>query len=137
MGGLKLFWFWLLPILMCAEFVHWHGDYAKALDLARKENKPLLVLVTRTHDTNTSAIVKHSFANSTYVHTINEKTVPVIVYVDKYTSYPIEMYYTTLFPTLFLVDSRQERFLYLPLYPHMITPEMLSRLFSDILVNKQ
>jgi len=137
MGGLKLLWFWLLPLLMYAEFVHWQGDYAKALDLARKENKPLLVLVTRTHDTNTSAIVKHSFVNRNYVQTINEKTVPVIVYVDKHTSYPIEMYYTTLFPTLFLVDSKQERFLHLPLYPHMITPKMLNRLFSDILVNKQ
>ena len=122
---LKLFWFWLLPILACAEFVHWHGDYASAHRLARNTGKPLLVLVTRTHDANTSAILHHVFINQPYVQTINEKTVPVIVYVDKRTSYPVEMYYTTRFPTLFMVDAKQELFLHAPLYPHMITPKIL------------
>ena len=123
---LKLFWFWLLPMLLCAEFVHWQGDYASAHRLARKTDKPLLVLITRTHDANTSTILRHTFTDQSYVQTINTKTVPVIVYADKRASYPVEMYYTTRFPTLFIVDAKQELFLHAPLYPHQITPKRLN-----------
>ena len=55
--------------------------------------------------------------------------VPVIVTYEGALSYPIEMYYTTIFPTLFFVDSSKETFLKEPLYGERITKGAIQKLF--------
>jgi len=47
-------------------------------------------------------------------------------------SYPIEMYYTRVFPTLFFVDSQRELFLHEPLYGEEITDQVLKKYVGDI-----
>jgi len=70
--------------------------------------------------------------NHEYVDTINQKMIAVIVTYEGCISYPVEMYYTTVFPTLFLVDTKTETFMIEPLYGTEIKSNMLEKIISYI-----
>lgn len=108
--------------------VHWLGDYDKALAEAKAEGKPLLLLVVN-RDKNSTDILKTCFSKDRLVKEVNSKTVPVIVLFEGKNSYPIEMFYTTVFPTLFMVNSRDESLLHKPLYGEEIRAKTLLKLF--------
>ncbi len=127
---LKYLLLWLLPLFLSADHVHWLGNYDVAHQKALKEYKPLLVLVVKKNDLLSSQIIKNAFMDQDYVDSINSKMVPVIVTYEGALSYPIEMYYTTIFPTLFFVDSSKETFLREPLYGERITKEEIQKLFQ-------
>jgi len=120
---------WLFPLIVSANFVNWLGNYDVAHQKALTEHKPLLVLVVKKNDSLSSRIIKNSFMEQDYVDDINSKMVPVIVTYDGALSYPIEMYYTTIFPTLFFVDSSKETFLREPLYGEEISKEVIEKMF--------
>ena len=126
---LKYLLLWLLPLLVSANFVNWMGNYDVAHQKALKEHKPLLVLVVKKNDPLSSQIIKNSFMDKDYVDDVNSKMVSVIVTYEGALSYPIEMYYTTVFPTLFFVDSSKETFLGEPLYGNEITKESIEKMF--------
>ena len=117
----KLLWLWLLPLIASAGFVNWLGDYDTAHRKARKEHKPLLVLVVKKHSPESNYIIRTVFMDRKYVEIINEKTVPAIVTYEGRASYPVEMYYTTTFPTLFCRCTKRT-FCEKPLYGKEITP---------------
>jgi len=124
---------WLFPLLLFANHVHWLGDYDYALKLAKKEHKPLLVLVARKSDTSSSKIIQNSFMNQSYIEIINDKMVAVMVTYEGGLSYPVEMYYTTVFPAFFLVDAKREVFLKEPLYGKQILHKTLLHYFQSCL----
>jgi len=124
--------FWLLPLLLQANFVNWLGNYDTAHQKALKEHKPLLVLLVKKNDPHASILIQNSFMNQSYVETINQKTVPVIVTYEGVLSYPVEMYYSTVSPTLFFVDSSRELFLSEPLYGEAITKENIKKKMVEI-----
>ncbi len=126
---LKYLLLWLLPFFVSANFVNWLGNYDIAHQKALKEHKPLLVLVVKKKDPLSSQIIKNAFMDQDYVDKINSKMVPVIVTYEGALSYPIEMYYTTVFPTRFFVDSSKETFLREPLYGEEITKEVIGKMF--------
>jgi len=128
-----IFLLFLLPLLVSADHVHWLGDYSSALKLAQKEHKPLLVLLVKKSDISSSKIIQKSFMNRPYVKEINQKTIPVIVTYESRVSYPVEMYYTTVFPTLFLVDTKTETFMKEPLYGEQILSKSLLQYFQPCL----
>lgn len=125
--------FWLLfTFISSANHVQWLGDYDTALQLSHKEHKPLLVLVVKYKDTLSNTIIKNQFVNHDYVDTINKKMAAVIVTYEGRSSYPIEMYYTRVFPTLFFVDSSRELFFREPLYGEEITKKILKEICSKL-----
>jgi len=63
-----------------------------------------------------NAAIKKYFMGQEYIKHLNQKFVSVIVMYEGRESYPIEMFYSRSFPTLFFVDSQTERFLSEPLY---------------------
>ena len=126
---LKVVLLLILPLLASADHVHWLGDYNTALQKAHQKHKPLLVLVVKKDSPHTGKIIKNIFMNQEYVEYINENMIPVIVTYEGRLSYPIEMYYTTIFPTLFFVDSQRELFLHEPLYGEEITKESIEKMF--------
>jgi len=126
-----LFWL-LLPFVLFANHVHWLGDYDTALQKAHQEHKPLLVLVVKKDSLISNKIIKDHFMNHTYVDVINQKMVPVIVTYEGRVSYPIEMYYTRVFPTLFFVDTKTETFMGKPLYGEEITQEILNEVLNTL-----
>ncbi len=106
----------LLSVLVNADNIHWLGDYDKALEEARKSDKNLLVYLVKNNCQPCKNKIKNYFINKKYIKSINEKFVSVIVTYEGKTSYPIEMYYSTTFPTLFFVNSKTESLLAKPLY---------------------
>ena len=130
---IKFILFWLLfPLVIFANHVQWLGDYDKALQKAHKEHKPLLVLVVKHKDPLSNKIIKDHFMNHAYVDVINQKMVPVIVTYEGRSSYPIEMYYTRVFPTLFFVDTKTETFIGEPLYGEEITQKILNEVLNKL-----
>ena len=129
---LKYLLLWLLPLLLHANFVNWLGDYDLAYQKALNEHKPLLVLVVKKNDSLSSQIIKNTFMDQDYVNRIKSKMVPVIVRYEGDLSYPIEMYYTTVFPTLFFVDSSREVSLAEPLYGDAITVKALEEKMIEL-----
>jgi len=125
---LKYMLLWLLPLFVHANFVNWMGNYDAAHQKALKEHKPLLVLVVKKNDPLSSWIIKHTLMDKPYVDMINKNMVSVIVTYEGALSYPIEMYYTTTFPTLFFVNSQKELFLREPLYGNEINVNILSEI---------
>ena len=99
-----------------ASAVSWLGDYDKALEEAKKEEKPLMVLLVKKDCKACNVSLVKNFMNRDYIEKLNEKYVAVMVTYEGETSYPIELFYSTLFPTLFFVNSADERFLEGPLY---------------------
>ena len=120
---------WLLPFFVLADHVHWLGNYDTALQLAQIQDKPLLVFLVKKDDKTSAKIIQNSFMNQPYIHQINQKMVPVIVTYEGKASYPVEMYYTTIFPTLFLVDTSSETFMKEPLYGKQISQKSLLQYF--------
>jgi len=130
---IKLVLFWLLFTFgSFANHVQWLGDYNTALQLAHKESKPLLVLVIKHKDPLSNTIIKNHFMNHNYVDKINQKMIAVIVIYEGRSSYPIEMYYTRVFPTLFFVDTQTETFMREPLYGEQIKSDILENIISYI-----
>ena len=124
----QLILFWLLTLCTYANHVHWLGDYDNALQEAIKAHKPLLVLVVKKDSKLCKTILQQQFMNHSYVDTINDKMIAVMVTYEGKLSYPVEMYYTTVFPTLFFVDTQTETFMHEPLYGEGIEMGVLKKI---------
>jgi len=109
-----------LTVLVNADYVHWLGNYDKALKKAKKEHKNLLVYLVKNSCKPCNNTITKQFMHKNYIKTINNKFVSIIVTYEGKTSYPIEMYYSTIFPTLFFVNTKTESFLSPPLYSDKI-----------------
>jgi len=118
----------LLCMALSASHVSWLGDYDRALEKANKESKPLLVLLIKNDCNSCKSVVKEVFSNKEYIDKINKEYVAVIINYDNQ-HYPIELFYSTVFPTLFLVDSKSETFLHKPLYNKEIVEKTVAKLF--------
>ncbi|MBA1420423.1 MAG: thioredoxin family protein [Epsilonproteobacteria bacterium] len=129
----QLILLWLLTPTTYANHVHWMGDYDKALQLAYKEDKPLVVLVVKKDSKMCNKILHQQFMHQPYIDTINDKMIAVMVTYEGKLSYPIEMYYTTVFPTLFFVDTKSETFMKEPLYGELISQKVLLQYFQPYL----
>lgn len=107
--------------IVSANHVSWYGDFEKAHKQALKERKSLMVLLIRKECKKCKNTIKNTFINKSYIDTINDKFISVIVTKNQKESYPIEMLYTYTYPTLFFLDSR-ELFLCNPIRGE-VTPE--------------
>ena len=121
----------VLPLATFASHIHWLGHYDAALQKAISTHKPLLVLVVKKGD-QSSQIIQKALMNRPYVAALDSYFVSVIVTYEGRETYPIEMYYTTVFPTLFFVDSSRELFLTKPLYGKEIKAERLVNIMQDL-----
>ena len=99
-----------------ANHISWLGDYDKALEKAHKEQKPMMVLLVKKDCKRCNEVIVEYFMNRDYVDALNEKYISVIVTYEGRLTYPIELFYSTTFPTLFFVDSKDESFLREPVY---------------------
>jgi thioredoxin-related protein len=129
---IKLFWIFLFTITSSyANHIHWLGDYDKALSLAQKSGKPLLLLLTKHACKPCNKTIQKVLMNQPYIEELNRKFIAVIVTHKQKKSYPIELYYTTTFPTLFFVNSKLEQFLSPPLYGDEITTMAIQKVLHE------
>ncbi len=110
-------WMILVPMLLYgATSVAWRGAYDRALEEAKRTHKGLMVLLVRHECPACNEALRRLFMKRPYLPCIERSFVSVIVTADARSAYPVELYYSTVFPTLFFVDSRTQLFLVPPLY---------------------
>ena len=127
-----LFTLFFFTLSINADHVHWMGNYDKALQKAHKEYKPLMVLLVKKECSFCNDIIKDTFMGREYVKHLNQKFVSVIVTYEGRESYPIEMFYSTSFPTLFFVRSQTETFLAKPLYGESIRVKSIENILKEL-----
>ena len=119
-----LLWLHLFILSSFANHILWQSNYSKALKQAQQQNKTLMVLLIKNNSQACKDIVKNIFTNQPYIAKLNQKTIAVIVNKDSNANYPIEMYYSTIFPTLFFIDPQNEIFIKDPYYGDVGTKDI-------------
>jgi hypothetical protein len=96
--------------------ISWYSSYDKALEIAHKEKKNIMLFISSNKDSNSNEILKKYFINQDYIDYLNKNFINVLISVEHKTSYPIELFYTTSFPSIFFVAFQDESFLTHPIY---------------------
>ena len=116
--------------------ISWYHSYEKALITAQKEKKNLMLFIASTKSYNSNEILKQYFLNQDYVEYINKNFISVLITVEHKTSYPIELFYTTSFPSIFFASYKDESYLTHPIYKFNSKEEFLNTLYSIDLKTK-
>lgn len=126
----QLFLMIVLTSVLFSAMLSWRGDYSKACQEAKRSHKPLLVFVVRPEDRMSQKILRRVFMHHACLAALNRKVVAVMITYESTRNYPVEMYYTTRFPTLFFVDASDEVFMAAPLYGEEITLKRVKQALS-------
>jgi len=98
-----------------SQNISWYSNYDKALILAQNEKKNLFVLLVDTKE-ESKRLLTNLYKKKEFINLLNKRFVSILINIEYKTSYPIELYYTTKFPTIFIVDSKLEIILEKPIY---------------------
>lgn len=110
------------------EHIRWQNEYEKALLEAKKEKKKIVLLVLKKECVECKTIFIDIFKDSEVEAKISSEYIPIVVFFEDKNSYPIELFYTQLFPTLFFVSQEDESFLQEPLFKNFTKKEVLNNL---------
>lgn len=110
-----LFVLFLMAAALFSEHIRWQSDFDKALFEAKKEKKELLLLVLKKEPAECKNIFAEVFNDKEVQEEVNRKYIAVVAFFEHKNSYPVELFYTQTFPTLFLASSRDESYLQKPL----------------------
>ena len=110
--------------------ISWHGSYDKALEIAHKEKKNMMLFISSSRDSNSNEILRKYFMNQKYIDYLNKNFINVLISVEHKTSYPIELFYTTSFPSIFFVAYKDESFLTHPIYHFKSREDFIDILYS-------
>ena len=91
--------------------ISWYSSYDKALEIAQKEKKNMMLFIASSKDKNSNEILRKHFQNQDYINYLNTNFISVLITVEHKTSYPIELFYTTNFPSIFFASYKDESFL--------------------------
>ena len=116
--------------------ISWYHSYDKALEIAQKEKKNMMLFIASSKTNNSNEILKQYFLNQDYVEYINKNFISVLITIEHKTSYPIELFYTTSFPSIFFASHKDESYLTHPIYKFNSKEEFLNTLYSIDLKTK-
>jgi thioredoxin-related protein len=108
-----------------ASHIKWNWDYEKALIKAKKENKPMMIVLRKDNCTECQKMFEITFKNQAYLERINKDFICVVATYENKNSYPIEMFYTSNFPAIFLVNNEDESLIKPPLFGFVSPEELL------------
>lgn len=120
----------LLFTNLFSENISWYSSYDKAFHIAQKEKKNMMLFIASTKDNNSNEILKKYFINQHYIEYLNKNFVSVLINVEYKSSYPIELFYTTSFPSIFFASYKDESFLTDPIYNFKAKEEFIDMLYS-------
>jgi len=115
-------------VTLFANHINWLGSYNEALQKAKNQGKPLMVLLIKNNCKICKDIVYKAFSKQDYIKDLNKKYIAVIVNFNN-EDYPVELFYSTDFPTLFFIDSKRETFIKEPWYKMQIIDNLKNKLF--------
>jgi len=113
-----------------AKHINWQSDFEKARQRALQEQKYLLVLLIEKNSSESQKIIQTTFINQAYISQLNQEFIAVLVTKGQKSSYPIEMLYTFLYPSLFFLDSH-ELFIHDPIRGN-VTPKTVKLVLKEI-----
>lgn len=114
---LKIFFISMFLIFsLHANSISWYGKYDKALEASHTQKKDMMILLVSSKQKASLSILKKLFMNKEYIEYLNKTYINILINVDYKTSYPIELFYTTKFPSLFFASHKDESFLIDPIY---------------------
>lgn len=116
-----------------ASHVRWYSDYEKALLIAKKQNKPIMLFLRKKNCDNCKKMFITTFLNQNYIDKINNNFINIIATFDDKNSYPIELFYTSEFPTIFFISPKDEAYIIDPLFGYTSSKE-LSKTLNLILI---
>lgn len=124
----------LLLILLLSNLssnnISWYSSYDKALEIAQKEKKNMMLFIASSKDKNSNKILRKYFQNQEYINYLNTNFINVLITVEYKTSYPIELFYTRNFPSIFFVAYKDESFLTHPIYHFKSREDFIDILYS-------
>ena len=89
-----------------------------------------MLFIASSKDTKSNNILKEYFINQDYIEYLNKNFINVLITVEHKTSYPIELFYTTRFPSIFFVSYKDESFLTHPIYEMKDNKKFVDILYS-------
>ena len=110
--------------------ISWYSSYDKALIVAQKEKKNMMLFIASSKNNKSKEILKRYFQNQDYIKYLNKNFINILITVEHKTSYPIELFYTTSFPSIFFVSYKDESFLTHPIYDFKSKEEFIDILKS-------
>jgi thioredoxin-related protein len=113
-----------------ANNISWYSSYDKALQIAQKEKKHMMLFIASSKNNKSNEILKKYFINQDYIEYLNKNFINVLITVEHKTSYPIELFYTTSFPSIFFVSYKDESFLTHPIYGMQDDKKFIEILYS-------
>ena len=120
----RLLLFLFLLTLIQGAGGRWFGNYEQAREEAVKEGKALLVYLIAAEDKRGISLIRHIASESGTSRRLFRRYVPVILLAGSRSNYPIELYYSTVLPTLFFMDPARE----VPLRPMLAGPGIMEEL---------
>jgi len=102
-----LFLFLFLILSLNANHVSWYSNFEDAHKEALKQHKHLMILLIKKKCPECVETLKTTFINQSYIDKINKEFIPVLITKDQKQSYPVEMLYTLIYPTLFFLDEQE------------------------------
>jgi len=123
-----IFIFLFFTSLMFAEHIKWQNDFDKTLMEAKKEEKDILLLVLKRECKECKSVFTDIFMDKEVTKIVNDKYMSVVVFFEAKDSYPVELFYTQVFPTLFFVSSKDESYLQKPLRGYFTKDTLLENL---------
>lgn len=106
----------IFSFFLQAESISWYGTYDKALEASHRQNKDMMILIVSSEQKESMSVLKQLFTNKEYINYLNKNYISVLINVEYKSSYPIELFYTTSFPSLFFASYKDESFLTDPVY---------------------
>ena len=110
--------------------ISWYSSYDKALEIAQKEKKNMMLFIASSKDKNSNEILRKHFQNQDYINYLNTNFISDLITVEHKTSYPTELFYTTNFPSIFFASYKDESFLTHPIYDFKSKEEFIDILKS-------
>jgi hypothetical protein len=120
----------LLFTNLLSNNISWYSSYDKAFYIAQKEKKNIMLFISSSKDNNSNEILKKYFMNQEYIDYLNKNFINVLISVEHKSSYPIELFYTTSFPSIFFASYKDESFLTHPIYNFKSKEEFIDMLYS-------
>ena len=120
----------LLFTNLLSNNISWYSSYDKAFYIAQKEKKNMMLFISSSKDNNSNEILKKYFMNQEYIDYLNKNFINVLISVEHKSSYPIELFYTTSFPSIFFASYKDESFLTHPIYNFKSKEEFIDMLYS-------
>lgn len=105
---LFIFMFTLFASPQAAQKLGYHTDYHKAVIIAKKEQKPVMLLVVTSYCPWCRKFERKTLSAETIAATVRSKFVPVIVDRNKDAENFPKKFQTPRIPTVFFVDPKDE-----------------------------